>query len=525
LEDLSYLDSADHNQGDDRMNRIRITKICRLLLTLVVVTLGFPTLLMTVSAAEPGDPDTSVKITDVSFDCGQTGTSQILVSIANDPGEPRLVHGVEVHLSFDPTKLQVVDADPVEPGVQIAPDGGLFPLDDQVVVQEVDNAGGTIVFAVSHGVGVQDATDAAIAIITWESAVDCATMTEEACLEVSVVYALMSDPSGYAIYVDGRLPGTVCISTGGYITGSVEITDASFGCGQTDTSQVLISIVNDPGEPQPLYGVEVHLSFDPTKLQVVDADGDPANGVQIVAEDGLFPLDEQVVVQEVNNAAGTILFAVSQLDGDGVQEADGAPIATITWESAFDCVTMTEPEICSMVDVTEGTLMSDSNGRAIDVDDTLSGTVCVLAPLDGCVAGSVQLQGRDGHSGVTVTAGGVSLPVAPDGSFEVCGLTSGTYEVQAEMYSYLDSRAFGVVVVAGETTDINSTKLLGGDIAPQPETDNVIDIGDVTYIASRFLGGDMTSDVNGDGVVNIFDLTIAAANFGRTGPTPWSTTP
>ena len=69
-------------------------------------------------------------------------------------------------------------------------------------------------------------------------------------------------------------------------------------------------------------------------------------------------------------------------------------------------------------------------------------------------------------------------------------------------------------------------KLLGGDVAPQdPEPDNIIDIGDISYMGANFGSAEATADVNGDGVVNILDLTMAAANFGRTGPTPWSMTP
>jgi hypothetical protein len=59
--------------------------------------------------------------------------------------------------------------------------------------------------------------------------------------------------------------------------------------------------------------------------------------------------------------------------------------------------------------------------------------------------------------------------------------------------------------------------LLGGDVVP----DGVIDICDVTYIASRFDGTDVLADITGDGQVNILDLTVTAANFGQSGPTPW----
>jgi hypothetical protein len=312
---------------------------------------------------------------------------------------------------------------------------------------------------------------------------------------------------------------------------TVQVTDASFKCGETGTSQILVSIANDPGDPKPVHGVEVHLSFDPAKLQVADADGEPANGVQVAAEGGLFPLDGQVVVQVVDNAAGTILFAMSQEGGAGVQDATNAAIATITWQAAVDCATVTQ-EDCSQVSIVDA-LMSDADGYAITVDTMLPGAVCYDGEELGCIMGSVNLQGRYDHSGASILVTEADgTPVAEtltnaDGNFELHDLPAGTYEVWAKMYGYLDAvKASGVMVVSGECTDMGPVKLLGGDVAPQdPEPDNAIDIGDITYIAFRFRGADMTADVNGDGVVNILDLTMAAANFGRTGPLPWSMTP
>jgi hypothetical protein len=313
---------------------------------------------------------------------------------------------------------------------------------------------------------------------------------------------------------------------------AVQVTDASFRCGETGTSQILVSIANDPGDPKPMHGVEVHLSFDPTKLQVVDADGDPGNGVQITAEAGLFPLEEQAAVQSVDNAAGTILFAVSRKDATSVQDATDAAIATITWEAAVDCATVTQ-EDCSEVSVASA-LMSDADGYAITVDTLLSGNVCYDGGEElGCIMGSVELQGRYDHSGAQILVTEADgTPVAEaftdaNGIFELYDLPVGTYEVWAKMYGYLDAvKGSGVQIVPGECMDMGATKLLGGDVAPQdPEPDDIFDIGDITYMGANFGAAEATADVNGDGVVNILDLTMAAANFGRAGPTPWSMTP
>jgi len=312
---------------------------------------------------------------------------------------------------------------------------------------------------------------------------------------------------------------------------TVQVTDASFACGETGASQILVSIANDPDDPELVHGVEVHLSFDPAKLQVMDADSDPDNGVQIAAEEGLFPLDQQIVVQVVDNAAGTILFAVSRQDEVGIQDTTQAAVATITWEAAADCAEATEQD-CSEVSIASA-LMSDADGYAITVDTLLSGNACYDGEQLGCILGSVHLQGRYDHSGAHILVTEADgTPMAEtftnaDGSFELLDLPEGTYELWANMYGYLNAlKGSGVQVVAGECNDIGPAKLLGGDVAPQdPEPDNAIDINDISYLAFRFRGEDMTADVNSDGVVNILDLTMAAANFGRTGPLPWSMTP
>jgi len=299
---------------------------------------------------------------------------------------------------------------------------------------------------------------------------------------------------------------------------TVKITDEWFWCGETGTSQILVSIVNDPGEPQPMHGVEVHLSFDTTQLQVVDADGG-LDGVQIAAEAGLFPLDEQVIVQEVDNEAGTILFAVSRTSGASVQDATDAAIATITWESGFDCPITTEPwEVCSEVSVVDA-LMSDADGYPITVDEIIHGEVCDPA---GGIVGTIELQGRYDHDGTMVSAlfedpGCCQLFTDAEGYFNIIPTEAGTYRVTAWKQGYLRALRTGVPYDPGQPMDMGTVTLLGGDAVP----DGVIDICDVTYIASRFGGTDVLADITGDGQVNILDLTVTAANFGQSGPIPW----
>jgi len=57
------------------------------------------------------------------------------------------LYGLEVHLSFDPALVEVVDADPAKPGVQIG--GGDFLPNGFVAVNNADNATGRIDYAVT----------------------------------------------------------------------------------------------------------------------------------------------------------------------------------------------------------------------------------------------------------------------------------------------------------------------------------------------------------------------------------------
>jgi hypothetical protein len=58
------------------------------------------------------------------------------------------LYGVEAHLRFDPEVLEIVDADPTRPGVQL--ESGTFPTPDFVALNQVDNQTGTIDYAVTQ---------------------------------------------------------------------------------------------------------------------------------------------------------------------------------------------------------------------------------------------------------------------------------------------------------------------------------------------------------------------------------------
>jgi len=90
---------------------------------------------------------------------------------------------------------------------------------------------------------------------------------------------------------------------------------------ETATTNVLIEDVTD------LYCVQFEITFDPTLVEVMDADAVRA-GIQIQPGDFLSP--DWLLDNTVDNANGTIAFALCQMNPSPPQTGSGV-LATITW--------------------------------------------------------------------------------------------------------------------------------------------------------------------------------------------------
>ena len=63
--------------------------------------------------------------------------------------------------------------------------------------------------------------------------------------------------------------------------------------------------------------------------------------------------------------------------------------------------------------------------------------------------------------------------------------------------------------------DLVSFNLITTENPYDVNTDGVINILDLVFVAAHFGGTDPKADVNDDGTVNILDLTLVAQNFGN----------
>ena len=103
------------------------------------------------------------------------------------------VAGAEVHLTFDPALLEVVDADPSAEGTQIA--HGDF-LDPDFVVQNVtDPASGTVDYAIACMLDKAASGDGVLARITFRTLAQGETL-------ITISGALLADAEGRPIEVE-----------------------------------------------------------------------------------------------------------------------------------------------------------------------------------------------------------------------------------------------------------------------------------------------------------------------------------
>ncbi len=148
--------------------------------------------------------------------------------------------------------------------------------------------------------------------------------------------------------------------------------------------------------------------------------------------------------------------------------------------------------------------------------------------LSGQITGEVHLQGRQDHSGIDIqitSQSGLDEPqsfsvspaqpaIGSEGEFSV--QAQGMLVITASRPGYLDVQAT-VSTTSDEPLNLGATTLYGGEVTG----DNLIDIGDLSYLGANFHTADAVGDINGDGVIDILDLSVAAANFQMSGPTPW----
>ncbi len=292
-----------------------------------------------------------------------------------------------------------------------------------------------------------------------------------------------------------------------HLTSSVSIVPSNLRVtvGATATTSLQVNAMRD------LYTATVRLAFDPNIVQVLDADaGTP--GVQIAVGALLSGRDYVVTRNQADNAAGAIEFTAG-LRGAGPPISGSGPVATITWQGRRTGQSAVTLQYSRLANPGGSLILHNIQNSAIQVQP-------------GAISGVVLLQGRASHGGTTVYLTPEPCPLMPQstqvitpglpsaltdaqGRFEIAVVSGGNYAcLQAVRPGYLVGQK------SAPQGNLGTITLLGGDVV----ADGVINIFDLTRVASRYGGSDPVADVNGDGSVNIFDLALVAGNLSKSGP-------
>ncbi len=123
----------------------------------------------------------------LALELGQTATLEIRLENARD------LYGIDVGLAFNPAVLEVLDADPNQAGVQMAP--GAFPAPDLVALNAADNASGTARYVVTQLNPTPPATGSGV-VFTVQVRARAAGQTE-----LAIPLVEMSDRDGMLLAV------------------------------------------------------------------------------------------------------------------------------------------------------------------------------------------------------------------------------------------------------------------------------------------------------------------------------------
>ncbi len=260
-------------------------------------------------------------------------------------------------------------------------------------------------------------------------------------------------------------------------------------CDQSGSGEVNVENV------EALSALQLEVSYDPAVVQVIDAD--PArDGVQVQVGDAFA--GGFIAQNSVDPAAGRIVFAATLFGGERI---DGdANIIGFDWQ----------PQAVGVATINlENVILVDNLGQVIDFTPQ-NGTIEVIADCT-VITGQVALQGRTDHGGIVVTSStGAQTQTAADGSFSIASGGALTFQFSG----YLSAQTSPLD--AAGAASLATVTLLAGDI----NGDNVINILDLAYIATKYRGVDPLADLNADGRVDILDLALAASNYQQRGPVP-----
>lgn len=280
----------------------------------------FIVLLVTAALVSPAVKQLSAQTSDIALTITPTSGEvmvgqqfEVTIQLDNNSGQP--YDGLDVVLSYNPSELQVIDSNSSQSGIQIEP-ASLLP---SVVRNVVNQTTGTIEFSQIASLGQSTTNEGDVATITFEALQETNAanvdfnFTPGSTVDSNVSY---QGTDVLASVTDAVYSITTLIRSASLSLQTSEIASLN---GVFEVDVYLDSNVNETD------GVDVIITFDPSKLEVVDANPN-ASGTQI-ASTQLLPV---TALNQVTN--GTITFSQLITQGSPSVHIDGV-IAKITFKA------------------------------------------------------------------------------------------------------------------------------------------------------------------------------------------------
>lgn len=216
---------------------------------------------------------------------------------------------------------------------------------------------------------------------------------------------------------------------------------------------------------------------------------------------------------------------VSTALGGGERSESGTSMSTAHASAAAALLWQAKPglqpdEIETTLEETGVPVTDPATDRVFPRLDALAAVTRIAGAQAVTISGTVLLQRRANHSGTQIflsdscdspVAAGASVAATNSGGYFEAGIPAAAQSqncLQVVHHGYLTGQ------FAAPAGDLGVLTLPGGDMTG----DDIIDIFDLSYIASRIGTADALADLIPDGVIDIFDVVIAAGNYNKQGP-------
>ena len=547
--------------------------------------LGLAALLLVIGVLFPGSaarglrPNSLIALvaadpSSIQLSLGGTGTVSIIVQdVVN-------FHGLQLHMTFDPVKLDVLDADPLTPGTQVAPGALLMNPEWMVYQNVVDNGAGTI-DVIAFLTDVEDSWDGSdtlvqITFLGVAPGTSILTLADVVLTDPKGVHLDVNTSNGTIIVLNmtatltrtptrTRTPTSTATSSAtptatrtptqtrtptGTLTTTVTRTPTNTPTSSrtptptrtatstrtatpTHTPEGLPRVVVSPSHSY-ITNIGMTTTVEIRILGVTDLYGaevhlmfDPTI-VRVVDADlsspstvevalGDFPYPDSVAQNVADNTAGTIDVAVAQWDPRPPCDGDGT-LCTITFEALQWGISPVH---------FSSKLLADPIGLEIP-SVSVDGEVAVFQ--EGTIVGHVSFQGREPSDWVCPLSIALFVPgeTTPQytfaslcdetGTFTVTNIISGTYHIKVrDLHSLWNVRLSYPV-----HTGINTVEL-GLIVDGDSDLNGAINQFDFSILSTAYGTAwpnpdfDARADYNNSLEINIYDFSILATNYGRSG--------